>query len=306
MSYYKLLHLRCEPFSTSPDPKFFYSSRAHRAALFRLRTAIELKRGLSIVAGDIGTGKSTMARKLSQIFYEDPRIDFHAILNPMHHHNDQFLRTLLTTFRIPSGELSRGPMNCLHAIEKYLFQKGLRERKTVVLLIDESQLLSEQSLEILRALLNYETNQHKLLQLVLMGQMELVSKLRAVPNFWDRISLKLRIPPLEEKETDEMIEYRLDQAGFQGETPLFTPEAMRLIYAKSQGFPRRINMLCHDALEYLVMMDFKQVTYAMIEEISQAQEQLWGSDPQNIGVRPQDVLTKEDSIHDGIYVSYDG
>lgn len=282
MDYYKLLNLSCEPFSTSPDPKFLYLSRAHKNALFRIRIAVELRRGLSILAGDIGTGKSTLARKLSQIFYEDPKMDFHAVLNPVHHDNDQFLRTLLTTFHISTQVAQQGPMNCLHAIEKYLFQKGLKEKKTVVLLIDEAQLLSHPSLEVLRALLNYETNEYKLLQLILVGQLELVSKLEQVPNFWDRISLKLLIPPLDGQETFEMIAYRLRQAVHQsgsgpaldrpGPGPLFTPGAIHKIYQYAQGYPRRINMLCHDALSYLVMMDLKQADEQVIERIRMTEE----------------------------------
>ncbi|MSR77443.1 MAG: transposase [Candidatus Omnitrophica bacterium] len=276
MSYYRLLNLQCEPFSTSPDPHFFYLSRVHRAALFRTRIAIELRRGLSVVAGDIGTGKTTMARKLSQIFSHDPRIDFHAILNPMDQQNDQFLRTLLNTFHIPMDELSGGPVNCLHAIEKYLFQKGLKEKKTVVLLIDEAQLLSHQSLEILRALLNYETNEFKLLQLILNGQLELIPRLQEVPNFWDRISLKLLIPPLDEQETLEMIHYRLHQAQYPVGYPLFSEGALKMIYQKSQGYPRRVNVLCHDALEYLVMMGLTQVDEQVIYAVSRVDDEMKG------------------------------
>lgn len=275
MSYYKIFNLDCEPFSTSPDPRFFYLSKVHRAALFRIRIAIELKRGLSVVVGDIGTGKSTMARKLSQVFYKDPQIDFHAILNPMDQYEGQFLHTLLTTFRIPTEELAGGMHQALHAIEKYLFQKGLSERKTVVLLIDEAQLLSEKSLEILRALLNYETNQFKLLQLVLVGQLELITKLMNTPNFWDRISLKLLIPPLSEKETMEMIQYRLQQAKFKEKYDLFTEEAMKHVYTLSQGYPRRINLICHDALEYLVMMDKPQADVQVIREVMQTEHEFF-------------------------------
>ncbi len=271
MSYYRVLNLNCEPFSTSPDPKFFYLSRIHRATLFRLRTGIELRRGLTVVAGDIGTGKSTMARKLSQIFFQDPRIDFHAILNPMTAHDDEFLRTLLLTFGISADHGTPSPMDCLQAIEKYLFQKGIREGKTVVLMIDEAQLLSFASLEVLRALLNYETNSFKLLQLVLFGQLELIHKMREVPNLWDRISLKLLLGPLDSGETSEMIQFRLHQARCQSPWPLFTEEAIQSIHEKSGGTPRRINILCHDALEYLVMMQIPQVTRDVVEAVSQAE-----------------------------------
>jgi general secretion pathway protein A len=274
MSYYRHLGLDREPFSTSPDPAFFYLSRYHGAALFRLRVGIELKRGLSIVVGDIGTGKSTMARRLSQIYYEDPRVDFHVILNPMHQSDEEFLKNLLDTFHIEYDEGTAGRVDCLHAIEKHLYQKGVEENKVVVLLIDEAQQLSQRALELLRLLLNYETNEHKLLQLILVGQMELVPKLQEVPNFWDRISTKVKIPPLNEAAMKEMIDFRLKQANYAKSFPIFTSSALRQIYRKTRGLPRRVTMLCHDALEYLIMEERKQVDGHMIQKISEKEEAL--------------------------------
>jgi general secretion pathway protein A len=273
MSYYRLFGLEKEPFSTSPDPAFFYLSRMHGAALFRLRTAVELKRGLSLVAGDIGTGKTTLARRLSQIFYEDPRIDFHAILNPLHHNDQEFLRNLLEAFHI-HYEGDSGSVDCLQSIERYLFKKGVEEKKTVVLLIDEAQQLSHGSLEILRLLLNYETNEHKLLQLILVGQLELIPKLQEVPNFWDRISLKLQITPLDELAMREMVDYRLRQANYSRQQPLFSSRALRIIYKKTEGFPRKVNLLCHDALEYLIMSGKHQVDAWVIQQVCREQNVL--------------------------------
>lgn len=274
MSYYKLLGLTCEPFSTSPDPAFLYLSRPHRAALYKLRIALELKRGLSMVAGDIGTGKTTLARRLSQILFQDERIDFHLILNPIYREEKDFLKALMDAFGLPTEDGENGTVENLASIERYLFQKGLEEDKTVVLLIDEAQQLSRRALEILRALLNYETNEHKLLQVILFGQRELVSRLTDVPNFWDRISTKITLPPLEERETFEMIDFRLRQADYSGSGPLFTHQAVERIYRKTHGYPRRITMLCHDALEYLVMMDERQVTEKIVRGLYEREERL--------------------------------
>lgn len=273
MSYFRLLGLDCEPFSTSPDPAFFYLSQIHAAALFRLRTAVELKRGLSLVVGDIGTGKTTLARRLSQIFSEDPKIEFHAILNPLHGSDQEFLRNLLAAFHL-DFDADQGPVDCLQAIEQYLFKKGVEERKTIVLLIDEAQQLSASALEVLRLLLNYETNQHKLLQLILVGQLELVPKLREVPNFWDRISLKVMISPLAEGAMRAMVDYRLKQARYDGEQPLFTQRALRLIYKKTSGFPRKVTLLCHDALEHLIMNGKAQVDETIIRKACETERLL--------------------------------
>lgn len=270
MSYYRLLGLDREPFSTSPDPAFFYMSRIHAGALFRLRATVELKRGLSLVVGDVGTGKTTLARRLSQIFYEDPRLDFHVILNPMHTRDQEFLINLLSAFHIHCEKIT-GTVDCLQMIERYLFQKGVEEKKTVILLIDEAQQLSHGSLEVLRLLLNYETNEHKLLQLILVGQMELVPKLRETTNLWDRISLKSVIPPLDETGMREMILFRLKQANYSRNAPLFSKRALKLIYKKTKGFPRKVTLLCHDALEYLIMGGKYQVDEEMVRAACQSE-----------------------------------
>ncbi|PIU40211.1 MAG: phage tail protein, partial [Candidatus Omnitrophica bacterium CG07_land_8_20_14_0_80_50_8] len=176
MSYYKVVGLNEEPFSTSPDPFFFYESKGHKAALYRLRVALELRRGLSVILGDVGTGKTTLSRRLSQLLKDEPNLELVMVLNPMYENPLQFLADLLWHFHL-SLDLEQGKtptmMDCMIAIEHYLFRKCVEEGQTVVLLIDESQKLCEACFEILRALLNYETNQHKTLQLILMGQMEL-------------------------------------------------------------------------------------------------------------------------------------
>ena len=254
MSYFKALGLEREPFSTSPDPSFFFLSEEHKAALRRLQIAISLRRGLSVILGDVGTGKTTLSRKLSQELRDDEHVLFHMILNPYFKTEKQFLNRLASLFHIDLKGKTSG-LDIIESIEKYLFKRGVEEGKTVVLLIDESQILPNFVLEILRILLNYETNEYKILQLVLMGQLELLPRISQMNNFWDRIALRYVLNPLGEQEVREMIDYRLRQAGYGGSDPLFTDEAIKRIWEHTGGYPRKLTLMCHNALEGLVMYD---------------------------------------------------
>lgn len=253
MSYYKVLGLEKEPFSTSPDPDFFYHSASHDTALKRLEIGIRLRRGLSLILGDVGTGKTTLSRTLLQAFKDENDFIFHMILDPSFKSEFQFLLSLVKMFNIMPA--FKSTLDFKEALEKYLFQKGVEENKTIILLIDEGQKINLENLEVLRTLLNYETNEYKLLQLVIMAQTELLPRIKRIRNFMDRISLKYTINALDENETKEMIEFRLRQAGHDDQNSIFTDEAIRLIYQFTQGYPRRISMLSHDALETAIMKD---------------------------------------------------
>jgi len=267
MSYYQVLGLDKEPFSTSPDPHFFYQSQEHKAAITRLLIEVRLRRGLSLILGDIGVGKTTLSRKLFQMLKERDDIIFNMILDPTHETEELFLDSLIRTFQVTMDKKEPNILDYKEAIKRYLFQKGVEENKTIVLLIDEAQKLNSISLEILRVLLNYETNEYKLLQLVLLAQLELLPRLRQIKNLMDRISLKYIINPLDEKETKEMIGFRIQQAGYQGSVSLFTDEAINEIYRYTQGYPRRIAMLCHNALKTLVMENKPIVDGRIIRDI---------------------------------------
>ncbi len=273
MSYYTVLNLEREPFSTSPDPEFFYRSSAHKTALHRLEIAIRLRRGLSLVLGDVGTGKTTLSRTLFQTFSDDEEnYVFHMILDPDFKSEYQFLAHLTKLFGVTP--FFRSTIDLRDAIEKYLFQKCVEEQKTVVLLIDEGQKLSQPYLEILRTLLNYETNEQKMLQLVIMSQMELLPRITKIRNFMDRVSLKYIINPLDEIETREMVEFRLRQAGYKNEKNLFTYEAIKKIYQYTQGYPRKIAMICHDAVENIIMEEREVVGGDLIDDLI-AKERQW-------------------------------
>jgi len=266
MSYYKVLGLEREPFSSSPDPSFFFLSKEHKAALLRLQVTIKLKRGLSIILGDVGTGKTTLSRKLARVLNEDQDVLFYMILNPYFKTDQQFLSRLANLFHVKlSAKASE--LEYIEAIERYLFSAGVEKQKTVVLLIDEAQILPDFVLEILRILLNYETNEYKILQLVLVGQMELLPRISKISNFWDRITLKYVINPLGEEEVKQMLDFRLREAGYKGTEPLFSNEAIKMIWRHTQGYPRKLSLFCHNALESLIMYDKKTVDEDVVRRL---------------------------------------
>lgn len=268
MSYYKILGFEKEPFSTSPDPEFFYLSKEHERALINTLIELRLKRGLSVILGDVGTGKTSLSRKLIQELKNRDDFIFDIILDPSYENDHFFLTSLVRGFDL---ELTTYPQPSLldlrEHIERFLFQKGVTENKTIALIIDEAQKLSSSSLEILRVLLNYETNEYKLLQLVLLGQLELHTKIMHIHNFFDRISFKYTLNPFDFSETKEMIEFRIRQAGYKAHFRIFMDEAIQLIHKYSQGYPRQITMLCHKALKCLVLKNKLVVDAEIVEEI---------------------------------------
>jgi len=268
MSYYKVLGFEKEPFSTSPDPEFFYLSKEHEAALTNILIELRLKRGLCVTLGDVGTGKTTLSRKLIQELKERDDFIFHIILDPSFDNEQLFLTSLVRNFDINTEpNASSTILDLRESLEKFLFQKGVTENKTVTLIIDEAQKLNESSLEVLRVLLNYETNKFKLLQLVLLGQMELHSKIINISNFFDRISFKYTLNPFDLDETKKMIEFRIRQAGYRSNMQLFLDDAIQEIHGYSRGYPRKIIMTCHKALKHLILKNRFVINGELVREI---------------------------------------
>lgn len=160
----------------------------------------------------------------------------------------------------------RSTLDYRNALEAFLLQAGVEEGKVVVLVIDEGQKLTPAYIETIRTLLNFETNEHKLLQVIILGQLELLPKIRRKRNFMDRINISYMINPLSYTDTHEMIRFRLEMAGHKG-NGLFTPDAIALIYDHSKGSPRKITLLCHHALESLIMRERTLVEHDIIQDL---------------------------------------
>jgi general secretion pathway protein A len=280
MHYYRILGFEKEPFSTSPDPQFLYLSREHDSVRTNILIQLHLRRGLNVVLGDVGTGKTTLSRKLVQELGQRDKFIFHVVLNPTFESEKEFLSSLIRNFDVPieSSISDESNVSLMRDIfEKFLFHKTVSENRIVTLIIDEAQKLSPEALESLRVLLNYETNEYKLLQLVLLGQLELHSKIMQMQNFYDRIDYKFTLNPLGYDETKKMIEFRIKQAGYTGLKKLFEDDAVLDIYHYAKGYPRGIIRLCHNCIRELIMSKSRTVVDKTIvtEVIAKDSASIW-------------------------------
>jgi general secretion pathway protein A len=240
------------PFTLSPDPRFLYRSASHDVALQQVWQAIRRREGFIVLTGDIGTGKTTLCRTLIEQF--DSATFTALILNPFVS-IDELLRDVLLSYGIASKESIRSGR--LAKASKHELIRTLHEfllslvplRASAVLIIDEAQHLSPEVLEQIRLLSNLETNEQKLLQIVLAGQPNLLDVLRdaRLRQLDQRISIRCWLQALNREETEAYITHRLWVArGARAVT--FTAGACAAVHALTGGVPRMINLICDRAL----------------------------------------------------------
>lgn len=265
MDYFTILNLSREPFSNSPDPEFFFHSRQHLDCLQKLELSLLLRRGLNVIIGDVGTGKTTMCRQLIRRFSPKDEVETHLILDPSFLNASDFLSTVTELFtgkKLPAGSHD---WQAKEKIKQHLFSKGVDENKTIVLIIDEGQKIPVFCLEILREFLNYETNEFKLLQIVIFAQKEFEGTIRKYPNFADRINLYHQLRPLSFRDTRLMIKYRLEKSSNSArKLHLFTYLALWAIYRLSGGYPRKIINLCHQSILSMIIQNRSKVGYLLV------------------------------------------
>lgn len=267
MEYYKILHLIREPFSNSPEPEFFYQSPQHVECLQNLELAIRLRRGLNVVVGDVGTGKTTLCRQLISKFSGRENISTHLLLDPDFGDALEFLSAVGSMFGIKSKPgYHETEWRLKESIKNYLFDQGVNNKNIIVLIIDEGQKIPDFCLEILREFLNYETNNNKLLQIVIFAQKEFERTLEERNNFADRINFFYDLKPLNFSDTRAMIHYRMDKSSKTSKNPVhFTYPALRAIYRATSGYPRRIVTLCHQIILTLIIQNRTGVKRSLVK-----------------------------------------
>jgi type II secretory pathway predicted ATPase ExeA len=248
------------PFGVTPDPRFFYSHPHYLEGLAALVHGIESKKGFMLVTGEVGTGKTILLRKLMR--HLEAGVHFVFVSNS---HLTSYALTELIVQNLAISNKERSRLEMLQDLNDYLIQQ-LRSGRTVALLIDEAQKLSDEALEGLCDLSNLETDEEKLLQLVLVGQPEVATKLNkpSLRRIKQRITLHHRLYSLQTPtEVDHYIRHRLEIGGYPG-PEIFTREAVEAIWQYSGGTPRLINILCDNTLAIACLAAKKKVSPYMI------------------------------------------
>lgn len=254
-----------EPYSTSPNPRYLYISPTHNLALEKTRWTIAAKRGLAFVFGAVGTGKTTIARELAQRLEDDPDINYVFITNPNFPTPNQLLRAIVQEFEV--SQTSKRYLDLLNIFKSFLMQQSIREGKTLVLLVDEAQTLTGPLLELLRQMMNYESNDQKFLQVVLFAQEEFRGRLQhpRYRNLVNRAAMSSSLDPLSPSESAMMLKHRWLIAGG-GDFP-FADDAMAALYSHSHGIPRTQVILADNALLAAYINRSKEISAPLIEQV---------------------------------------
>ncbi|MCX5700134.1 MAG: AAA family ATPase [Candidatus Omnitrophica bacterium] len=241
--YCKFYGLKERPFNVTSDPDFFYLSAKHKEALAHLHYGVSQRKGIIVLTGEIGTGKTTICRFfINQL---EKNVKTALILNP-HFSEIQLLDAIVRDFGIKTSSKVR--LGLIRELNAFLLNES-NLGNNIVLIIDEAQNLKPAVLEQVRLLSNLETEKEKLLQVILVGQPELNTRLNLyeLRQLRQRIMVRYHILPLERKEIREYIEHRLNFAGLNSGIE-FSDEAISAITDFSCGTPRLINMICDRAL----------------------------------------------------------
>lgn len=262
-----------------PDPGFLYPSHQHRQAVAHLKYGLDREGGFILLSGEVGTGKTTLTRTMLQRLPAHVRVAY--VLNSKLNETD-LLASICDELSIKLAKiknLSFGKI-CIDALNQDLLENHAAGKKTLIV-IEEAQNLSDEVLETLRLLSNLETNTHKLLHILLVGQPELVDILAkpSLRQLNQRVVSRFHLLPLDKKELANYINHRLHHAGAKG--PIFAPDCITTIYKLTSGVPRLINLLCHQALLAAYSLGLDQVPAKLVRD---AAEEILGVEKKSISM----------------------
>ena len=258
--YENFYGFREKPFSLLPDSGFLYLSGKHRMALTLLEYGLMNQAGFTVISGDIGTGKTTLIRQLlNQI---DPNLRVGLISNT-HQTFGDLMQWIALAYDMPYQGKTK--VELYQDFMDFVIKEYAGGRRTV-LIVDEAQNMSAETLEELRMLSNVNADKDQVLQVILVGQRELRDTLRRpdLVQFAQRIGVDYHLEPLHEDETAEYIRHRCKTAG--GREDLFTEQACEQVYHYTGGVPRLINQLCDTALVYGYAEEKQQIDASLVDE----------------------------------------
>ncbi len=256
LQYYGLTE---PPFDITPNPRFLFYSAKHREAFNHLLYGIRERKGFVQMTGEVGAGKTTLCRAMLE------QLDQHyataLILNPVMT-AEELVKAIAQEFLLPVNGLDR--LDTLSLINTFLLHQA-EEGKETVLIIDEAQDMTDELLEQVRLLSNLETDDRKLLQIVLMGQPELRDRLNSyrLRQLRQRITVRYHLPPLSAFEVNQYVQHRLEVSGANG-VPHFTRPALWRVYHYSKGIPRLVNAICDKALLAGFVQQSEKIDFRMI------------------------------------------
>jgi type II secretory pathway predicted ATPase ExeA len=243
--------LQRDPFLDTADPSFYYETMATASNRRRLFDSLAGGRGLAIVLGPVGAGKTSLFNAVTQRLLEDQRFVVGLILDPTFQSESELLEAIIAALGFPYNPalLNAGPRALREHLKRYLFDATAGDGRQAILLIDEAQLLPEALLESIRSLLNFQLDERKLLSIGLAGQAEIAEAIVRRPNLSDRVAVWLDVAPLTEPEAAGLIDHRLRCAGFAGDHSPFDAVVMREMWRRSSGLPRRLGALARESME---------------------------------------------------------
>jgi general secretion pathway protein A len=262
--YHEFYQLKDNPFNVTADPDFFFLSNSHHKAISSLVYGIEQRKGIIVLTGEIGTGKTTLCRKLLK--QSDRKNKFALILNP-NFSELELLQMIIHDLGVRTK--SQNKLELIYALNKFLIKES-NKGYNVVVIIDEAQNLGPNQLEQIRLLSNIETEKEKLLQIILVGQPELYEKLQLseLRQLRQRIAIYFHIKPLEKMDIRGYIYHRLAKVMRYPDAlnnVIFTEKALEMIFQYTQGSPRSINILCDRALLAGFVADTNAIDEHIIE-----------------------------------------
>jgi type II secretory pathway predicted ATPase ExeA len=244
--YYHHFRLQRDPFLDTADPLFFCELPAVRRNARRVLGAVEQSRGLTVVLGAPGTGKTSLSNHVEQALLRDEHVVVGKILDPSFASDVELLMAVGRVYGLSFPPRSSAALK--NALKNFFFDIVVLEEKTLVLIIDEAQNLTDDALETLRLLLNFQIPEKKLLNVLLFGQPELEERIERRGNLTERVDTFVRVEPLDRASSFAVLEHRLVRAGRPIDARIFGPDAVDAVIDSAGGLPRRLANIARGAM----------------------------------------------------------